>query len=307
MWGKTGINCFLMITGYFMCKSQITIKKFTKLILEVYFYKIVIFCLFLIAGYESLNSTRLLQMIMPVWGFNQNFTSCFIGFWLTIPFWNILIRNMSQKQHGLLILLLVCMYSILGNFPNFEIALNYVSWFGVIYLVSSYIRLYPMPCFDNKKMWARLTVLCIVLSMASVIFMQYLFGESGKGTTFFVSDANKLLAICTAATSFMWFKNLNIAYSKLINMIGGSTFGVLLIHANSDAMRQWLWKDTVDSIGHYSLPLWNLVGFSIGIILLIFFTCIVIDIIRIRFLEKPFFVWYDKKPRFQHLENFLTE
>ena len=26
--GKTGINCFVLITGYFMCKSNITLKKF---------------------------------------------------------------------------------------------------------------------------------------------------------------------------------------------------------------------------------------------------------------------------------------
>ena len=26
-WGKTGINCFMMITGYFMCNSKITIRK----------------------------------------------------------------------------------------------------------------------------------------------------------------------------------------------------------------------------------------------------------------------------------------
>ncbi len=30
-WGKTAINCFVMITGYFMCKSHITVKKFFKL------------------------------------------------------------------------------------------------------------------------------------------------------------------------------------------------------------------------------------------------------------------------------------
>ena len=30
-WGKTGINCFLLITGYFMCKSEINMKKFLKL------------------------------------------------------------------------------------------------------------------------------------------------------------------------------------------------------------------------------------------------------------------------------------
>lgn len=34
-WGKIGINCFVLITGYFMCKSQITLQKFMKLLLEV--------------------------------------------------------------------------------------------------------------------------------------------------------------------------------------------------------------------------------------------------------------------------------
>ena len=27
-WGKVGINCFLLITGYYMCTSKITLKKF---------------------------------------------------------------------------------------------------------------------------------------------------------------------------------------------------------------------------------------------------------------------------------------
>lgn len=35
-WGKTAINCFVMITGYFMCTSHITLKKFIKLLLEMY-------------------------------------------------------------------------------------------------------------------------------------------------------------------------------------------------------------------------------------------------------------------------------
>jgi hypothetical protein len=40
--GKTGIDCFVLITGYFMCTSDITKKKFCKLLGEVYFYRIVI-------------------------------------------------------------------------------------------------------------------------------------------------------------------------------------------------------------------------------------------------------------------------
>lgn len=53
--GKTGINCFLMITGYYMCKSNITARKFVKLLGEVLFYRIIIFVFFFLLGYESFS------------------------------------------------------------------------------------------------------------------------------------------------------------------------------------------------------------------------------------------------------------
>ena len=30
-WGKIGINCFVLITGYFMCTRSISLRKFLKL------------------------------------------------------------------------------------------------------------------------------------------------------------------------------------------------------------------------------------------------------------------------------------
>ena len=52
MWGETGINCFLMITGYFMCCQNITLRKFLKLFLEVLFYNVLIYCIFVLFGYQ---------------------------------------------------------------------------------------------------------------------------------------------------------------------------------------------------------------------------------------------------------------
>lgn len=304
MWGKIGINCFLMITGYFMCKSQITIKKFLKLILWIYFYKIIIFAIFLGTGYESISIKRIVKLIMPIWGFNQNFTSCFIGFWLTIPFWNILVQNMTKRQHQILIVLLLGIYSILGNIPGFKITFNYITWFGVIYVISSYIRMYPSLLFENKKLWMLVSLVAIILAISSVLFMQYFVK---KGAFFFVSDSNKFIAVAVAVSTFIWFKNINIPYSKIINTIGASTFGVLLIHANSNAMRQWLWKDMIDCVGHYDLSFMHLVGYSTGVVFAVFFICIAIDIIRIRLFEEPFFKWYDKKPRFSKFLSFLNK
>jgi hypothetical protein len=88
---------------------------------------------------------------------------------------------------------------------------------------------------------------------------------------------------------------MKIEHSKVINAFGAGTFGVLLIHANSSAMRTWLWKDTVDAVGHYSLHFGELVLYSIGVVVLIFVICNLIDQLRIASIEKYFLSWYDRK------------
>lgn len=304
MWGKTGINCFLMITGYFMCKSQITLRKFLKLMLQICFYNVIIFLVFLVVGRETITPVRLTTLVIPIWGVTTSFVGCFILFWLTIPFWNILISHMTKRQHQLLLSLLIIFYSILPLLPTFPVDFNYVTWFGVIYLLASYIRLYPHRIFSHTRLWGFTSIASIFMAILSVYVM---FRFKGEHHHFFVSDSNKFLAVAVAVSTFLWIKNINIPYSRLINTIGASTFGVLLIHANCDAMRQWLWKDTVNCVGHYNLPIWQLIGFSIGVVLSIFITCIIIDFIRIKVIEEPFFRWFDKKQRFVKLTRFLTE
>ena len=308
MWGKTGINCFLMITGYFMCTKKITLRKFLKLLLEVYFYSIVIYLVFLAFGYETAAPTRVFVLLMPIWHLSTNFTSCFLAFYLTIPFLNILIQNMTRKQHALLILLMLGLFSVLGSIPTFFVALNFVTWFGIIYLVASYIRLYPAAIYDNNKVWGPVTLVLVMMAIGSVVFMQLVFK---KEPYYFVSNSHRIFAALVAISSFLWFKNLKIKHSAIINTIGASAFGVFLIHDNSDAMRQWLWNDFINGASHLSDPLPSLILFSLGCVLAIFIACTVIDILRIRLIESPFFRWFDNNPRVvsltEKVERKLTE
>lgn len=290
MWGKVGINCFLMITGFFMCKSQITIKKWLKLFLEIYLYKILFFAAFVVTGFAPVSFDSIIHALMPINSIQHNFSDCFLVFYLTIPFWNILVRNMTKRQHRLLLLLLLCSYTLLGSIPSFEIDFNYITWFGIIYLIASYFRLYPCALFEKKRLWGWATVVMVLLSMVSVAFIHW---KTFAGY-FFVSDSNKILAVLVAVSSFLWFKNLNIPQSKIINAVGASTFGVLLIHSGSGDMMKWLWGDVFDVTGHFALPISQLVLFSVGVVLTVFCVCSLIDQLRIHFLEKPFFKWYDK-------------
>jgi len=295
LWGKTGINSFMMITGYFMCTSKITLRKLVKLMCQIYFYKWIIFLVFLCFGRETLSAKSMILLIMPFWGFNNNFTDCFIAFWLTIPFLNILVQNMKKRQHELLIILMLAIYTFFGSIPKFNVTFNYIVWFGIIYLLASYIRLYPNPIFERKQMWGWLSFLFVILAMGSILGLRLFFGARAEMGDMFLSDCNKVFAVAIAVCSFLWFKNMNIKYSKIINAFGAGTFGVLLIHANSDAMRTWLWQDTIDVIGHYSLPLIQLMTYTITVVLAVFVICNIIDQIRIHTVEKWFFRWYDNR------------
>ena len=133
------------------------------------------------------------------------------------------------------------------------------------------------------------SLVLIAISVLSVLVMLFRGVYSGVALdwsllTFFVSDSNKLLAFLVSVSTFMFFKNIHIRQSKLINTIASCTFGVLLIHANSDAMRQWLWKDTCNNVGMFHSGMIYIHALCVPII--VFIACTIMDFCRQRFLER---------------------
>ena len=281
--GKTGINCFVLITGYFMCTSHITAKKFLKLVGTWYFYKIAIYFIFLITGYSSFGLKAFIKMLFPFTSVQQNFTTCFVLFYLFIPFLNKLIQVMTELEHRTLLLLCLGVYTILPSITA-HVTFNYVTWFCILFILASYIRLYPQKWFNNTKLWGTLTFAALIVSWLSIICIYYIGPLIGRTDLyyFFVSDSNKILALTTAVCAFMFFKNLNIKQSRVINTIAASTFAVLLIHAASNTMRQWLWRDTFKNVTMYQSP-W-LVIHAVSTVFVVYTVCTVIDIVRVQIM-----------------------
>ncbi len=275
------------------------------------FYKIVIFLIFLITGYTEFSIVLLVKALIPILRLGDGFTAAFLVFYLFIPFLNVLIKNMREKQHIALLLLCSFAYIFLGTVPGFSVTFNYATWFSVLYLISSYIRMYPRDIFTNTKFWGIVAIITVSLSALSVLISAWIGSAIGKQIYyFFVTDSNSFLAVLTGLTTFMFFKNIKIPYNKFINTVGATTFGVLLIHANSEAMRKWLWRDLLKNIEMYNSDF--LVLHAVLSIILIFAICSVIDYLRISFIEKPFLIFYDKKePKilswYKKLENKCCE
>ena len=284
MWGKTGINSFVLITGYFMCTKKITLKKFLKLVAEVYFYKIIIFSLFLIFGRETITPLRLVKLAMPFWGIKNGFVGCFLLFYLLIPFLSVVVQNVTKKQHEWLLVGLFIVFTILGTIPEFNISFNYVGWFCVLFFYASYIRLYPNKFFERTHVWGWISAVMILLAMLSVVvcvWAKHYFGFNTWLGYWFVEDCNKIMALLVALSSFIWFKNIKIRQNRIINSIAASTFGIFLIHANSTAMRQWLWVDTLNCAGKYDLSFLRGVLYSFGGVVTVFMICFLLDRFRL--------------------------
>lgn len=207
MWGKTGINCFVLITGYFMCRQNLTLRRFLSLTLEVIFYNFVITLIFMLSGYTEFSINKLVWFTLPVKTIGDSFVDSFLLFLLFIPFINVLINNLIQKQHLMLLVLCLFCYTIIPTFslipntPAIVVRINYITWFYVVYIIGSYIRIYPFKYKNSLKFWGIASFVSIIISVGSVMFFIYYYskGENGELINPFVykmvSDSNAIFAV----------------------------------------------------------------------------------------------------------------
>lgn len=101
------------------------------------------------------------------------------------------------------------------------------------------------------------------------------------------------MALAVGLACFLFFRTAPMPQSRPINAVASTTFGVLLVHANSDAMRKLLWGDLLDVPGAYALPLPLLMLHAVASTFGVFTICSLLDWLRYRFVESRYMVWYD--------------
>ena len=143
------------------------------------------------------------------------------------------------------------------------------------------------------------TLLFIILSIISIIVCLFLSFILNKNMAYrFVTDSNQFLAFAVSFCSFMYFNNLQIKnHSRSINLFGKSTFGVLLIHTSSDAMRSWLWGDVCKVKYVFHFPFYKL---------LVFIICSIIDIVRQKFIEQQMLNRIQLSRLYKRIDNWIS-
>ncbi len=280
--GKIGINIFMLISGYYMCKMDITLYKFVKLLTQIYFYDLIIGAILFMIGMADFSIKNIVDYIFP---FRYNgidyFTTAFLFFYVSIPFWRILVDNMSQQLHKYFLMFGYVCYVFYYDIPFLVIPqLDAVLWFGYLYVIAAYIRKYVDLVSCHKKS-GQAVLLFMVLIYSSIFALFY---WTNLHPLMLFSSANSTLALGFSISIFIWFKGLKIPYSPIVNVIAASTFGVLLIHSGSSPIREVVWQRLIPGSAWFFSN--SYIFHMLVSVLILYMVCTAIDIGYKKLIEK---------------------
>lgn len=234
-------------------------------------------------GYETFSLVSFGKTLFSmIKGVNVGFTATFFLLYILMPFINQLVSNLSKKQYTALLFILFFFYTIIPTFFIINDTFDEIGWYITMYLTGGYIRLYLNEIRLTSAKAFCLIIINLILIAVSILCLDKL----AYNPYHMVINANKLLAVTLASSLFMAFKNLDIGYNKWINKLSSATFGVLLIHANSDAMREFLWRGVLKVTDFYNSD--KLIIYAVLSVLAVYIICSLIELFRIRYIERPF-------------------
>lgn len=286
------VNCFVLISGYFLIKSRFRFEKLMILWIEVVFYALIIKIIMMALGEIPFSITSLISCFVPILTGRYWFVTIYFGMYLLSPFLNIAIKAMTKRQHGVLIVLLFILSSMMVSiYPSFH-GMNSgggwgVAWFIVLYIIAAYIRLYYKPNSKPVKPLIVFLVCPIIMTIAL-----WIANKSGIGILIilvenwwkydsvpvFVASIALLIVFLNCSKG----KEYNHAKQFIIRM-SSTTFGVYLIHAHANLCTETMWQriGMVSNMSKLWFPLYQIL-----MVIVIFLVCALIDMIRQWFFRR---------------------
>lgn len=278
------VNIYIMLSGYFMVKSQFRLQKLVTLWMETVFYGLVLRSVFMIAGAKPLSITSLISCFFPILTGRYWFLTIYVGMYLVSPFLNMLINAMDKKQHGMLNVCLFGLMSVWSSIHPSIAGMNSgggwgLAWFVALYITAAWFRLYYTPN-DKPLRWlvAFVAVPMLIAAVQYVLKAWISIGIVSRIVENWFRYDSAPVYIMTIGL-FVGFLNVNIKsklLSRIISFVAPMTLGVYLIHAHAD-VSPWSWE-VLALPGKMGSAMFVLV--QLGCVAGIFAACIAIETVR---------------------------
>lgn len=185
------VNCYVLLSGYFLVESKFRLQKLVALWMEVVFYSLVLRVVFIAIGYKAFSIGSLVSCFVPIFTGRYWFITIYFGLYLVSPFLNILIHAMTKKQHTTLnvalFILMSVMVSVHPRFAGMNSGAGWgLAWFVTLYLLAAWFRRYYQP---TGKAFAKIAGWVGIAAVVTVLY------EAGGGDFTTQKHSRKLVSI----------------------------------------------------------------------------------------------------------------
>lgn len=276
--GNTGNAVFVIITGYYMILKSVHWKKVLLLLSTLFLYSWCIGLLSFTTGLVPYSGKEILKILFPIWTGANWFVCCYIIFICFVPFINPLLQSFSKQRYIWFIVINYLMFILIPILHGHTFGEGMFIQFFIMYAIGGYFRRFPFQgnAFGGTQFWKRILLICITLIFLMAVIIPLL----GKGKIVpwrMVAPFELFIAI-----SLFMIAIRHQFYNRWINSIANSVLGIYLIHDNP-LVRNFIWRRWLPNIDYLDSPYFAI--FMIGKVVIVFLACLMIDQLRIRFVE----------------------
>lgn len=265
------VNCFILISGYFGIKWKW--RSLWNYLYQVMFWTVLAYFVAIAIG-TSVFDIKQFGWVLITFVSNNWFKLSYLGLFLFAPVLESFIGNSTQRQLGYFIIAFYLFSTLFGWIlqasPELKEGCTFVSLSG-LYLIGAYIRRYDLKVLRFSK-WVDLSLyfgIGFILVILSVVALTF-------GITSSIYGYLNPLVIIESVYLFLFFKKLDIGYSRFVNWIAASAFAAYLFHVNSSLYG--VYQDICRSIqSQFEYPFPVALAFIVGV----FAVAVVIDKFRL--------------------------
>lgn len=220
------VNCFVLITGFFMVKYRhFSLRKTVDLLLITTFYGIISYAISIATGNSVFTGMGLVYAIIPFFEGTRWFVETYIILILIAPFLNKMLRALNQHSFQLLLTIQLLIfsgwYSVGLSAPLLDDGYGIINFIN-LYMIGAYIRIFGKEMVLNQFGKSKLFLMFLGSSILTFVLSYFV---NPYGYAFFTN-------IFGATVLFILFSKWDIGENKKINTISKVTFDVYFVHSD---------------------------------------------------------------------------
>ena len=284
------VNCFALISGYVMYRTEHKVSRLLKLWLQTVFYtglSLVFFCFFMP---DVVGKRTILNAIFPITSTQYWYISAYFGMLILVPLFNMVIHHAEKKVFGTALLTAFaafCILPVVFQSNPYRLDSGYsLIWLSLLYLAGGYIHKYDVISkIKTSYAWYTALAMLAISFLTKFVIEQFLHGVSflQAYNNAFISFTSPTIVLIAVGLLIICCKlNFKPRSGRAIGFLSSAALGVYLSHVNPLVWTHLI-RDFAVSFLDYNC--FSMVCLIILSAFLIFAAGIVIDLVRIKLFD----------------------